>query len=749
MYEKIRFALFFFLIIHSSIAQSEFSAPEKITIYWDTSLSMMGRDVTKEVELLDTYFTNLQNVEVELVKFSNGIEEETKFKIINGDWSSLKGSLMNTKYDGIAFFDTVLQKRSSEINLLFTDGISTLDALEVSTKKPSFLINSSLKANHKLLRKQGIRSQGNYINLNEVTIEQSMSLLKVSVKNVAINPGNINSDNDLAVEKSKEKTITGIIYGPNGVLKDAAIMKNNNVVGAISDESGRYKIMAKEGDLLTVSFIGMQTQETKINKLYEIDFHLINIINPLDEVVVQGQGIIEEEEEEDTAHGKRYKKKLGYAVQSIDDKDISPTITDVSNATQGKFSVANNGSNDDISRMVTRGFTSLSFNSFPLIVIDNVPTIRVTNTSASSVNFLRSLVDPNNIAKITILKGLSASNAWGSEGKNGVILITTKTASHEKTTTGPNTGAGKRNNLYTESLNLANTTISTPYVEALKKFNTLNEAYDSYLEQRREYYDDPNYFINVSDYIMQRGNRGLASKILANLLEINEDNIQLLKLVAYKAEQNYDYTLAKKVYEKIAKLRPKDAQSYRDLALIYQETGHYQKAMDIYDEIKKDRIAGVDFSGLQKNIESEYNRLITLHKEAFKSTETVVENSQALNYDARIVFEWNDPNAEFELQFVNPQKLFFTWPHTRAKDAARMDIERNQGFNSEEFLLIDAPKGEWLINLDNKTKKKTKTPVLIKYTVYYNYGKSNESRKLKTILLHPIKGKQMIAKVVI
>jgi uncharacterized protein YfaP (DUF2135 family) len=140
---------------------------------------------------------------------------------------------------------------------------------------------------------------------------------------------------------------------------------------------------------------------------------------------------------------------------------------------------------------------------------------------------------------------------------------------------------------------------------------------------------------------------------------------------------------------------------------------------------------------------------VSLHKKELDTKKIQPIYLNSVNYDARIVFDWNDSNAEFELQFVNPQKSFFTWSHTKAKNGVRMDEEKRKGFNSEEFLLIDAPKGEWLINIENKTKKNKKNPVVIKYTVYHNYGKANETKESKTIILNNISKKYMIGKIVI
>lgn len=754
MYKKLYSIVFLFLVIPSIIAQTDYDTPQKITIYWDTSLSMESKDLAKEFELLSNYFSVLQNVEVELIVFSNSISNTKKFSIVNKDWSALKSVLLNTTYDGVSYYEILTESsetNDSEANLLFTDGIESIDKLIISTKKPTFIINSNKKVNHKLLRKQGVKSQGNYINLNEVDIEQSMSLLKVSLKNVPINRSNISNIQSSRTKKltKYDDTIKGVVYSPEGVLEDASIIVVGKSEGIISDQNGKFEIKANKGDVLLVSFIGMLAEKVLIDNKKELEVFLESSPNALDEVVVKGN-VAADIEVVETAHSKVDKKKLGYAVQSINDEDISLTITDIANAAQGKFSVSHEG--NDISRMVMRGFTSINLNSFPLIIIDGTP-IKRTDSGNLRPNFdsnfeLRSLVDPNNVAKITILKGLAATNRYGSEGGNGVFLITTKTSVFKNNIKSkPYDRAKKRDNNYTENLTLLNITVNTAYIKELKKLKTLPEVYDYYLKQRKRYTDDLLYFIHVSDYIAQWGDKKLASKIFSNIIEIRSDDTDLLKLVAYKAEQNYDYLLARKAYEKIKELKPTDAQSYRDLALIYQETGYYQKALDIYNAINSNSIPNVDFSGLRKNINSELRRLISLHKKELDNTKISSDYMNSTNYDARIVFDWNDVNAEFELQFVNPQKSFFTWSHTKAKNALRLNNEKNNGFNSEEFLLINAPKGEWLINIENKSRKSIKKPIAIKYTVYRNYGKPNETKELKIILLNTISKKQTIGKI--
>ncbi|VAW27198.1 hypothetical protein MNBD_BACTEROID04-156 [hydrothermal vent metagenome] len=166
----------------------------------------------------------------------------------------------------------------------------------------------------------------------------------------------------------------------------------------------------------------------------------------------------------------------------------------------------------------------------------------------------------------------------------------------------------------------------------------------------------------------------------------------------------------------------------------------------MYKKILNKDYSGVDFSGIQKVIDSEMKRLISLHQKELNLSGIPEFYLKDVDYDTRIVVEYNDNEAEFELQFVNPQKKFFSWSHTKAENEMRLYEEKEQGFNTEEFLLIDAEKGEWQINIDNKMKQ-SKKPVIVKYTVYKNYGKASETKEVKVIILNYIKEKQLLERI--
>ncbi len=109
--------------------------------------------------------------------------------------------------------------------------------------------------------------------------------------------------------------------------------------------------------------------------------------------------------------------------------------------------------------------------------------------------------------------------------------------------------------------------------------------------------------------------------------------------------------------------------------------------------------------------------------------------------DLRLVFEWNDPTAEFELQFVNPQKKFYKWSHTKFENAERLLDEVKNGYMTESYIIDDEEPGEWIINIEALNEDPSINPNYLKYTVYKNYGLKNETKTVKVIKLQDIKQK--------
>jgi len=227
---------------------------------------------------------------------------------------------------------------------------------------------------------------------------------------------------------AQDKTISGTVSDQDGIpLPGATVLVKGTTNGVSTDFDGNYSINANNGDVVLFSFIGYITSEVIVENSSTINISLKIDSQQLDEVVITAQGI------------KREKQALGYSVATVGGDEIEQrTEGDVGRILRGKASGVNITSQSGISgsgtNIVIRGLQSFSQNNQPLFIVDGVPFSSGTNSVGNFVDgnngssrFLD--LDPNTIANVNILKGLAAATLYGEQGKNGVILITTKNGS--------------------------------------------------------------------------------------------------------------------------------------------------------------------------------------------------------------------------------------------------------------------------------------------------------------------------------
>ena len=162
-------------------------APNSIGIIWDNSLSCKNRDLKKELNLLDEYFKSIQNVRVSLYLLNYKFKKNVVFAVTNGEWSSLRTQLENTIYDGGTRFSEIKLENNDEY-LFFTDGLSSLSKNEFEkTKAPIYTITSLNSADYSFLNYTSLITKGNFINLNQFTVEIALDkLLNQSLKFLGI-----------------------------------------------------------------------------------------------------------------------------------------------------------------------------------------------------------------------------------------------------------------------------------------------------------------------------------------------------------------------------------------------------------------------------------------------------------------------------------------------------------------------------------------------------------------------------------
>ncbi|MDY2588306.1 YfbK domain-containing protein [Winogradskyella aquimaris] len=227
---------------------------------------------------------------------------------------------------------------------------------------------------------------------------------------------------------AQEKEVSGTVTTANDglPLPGASVIVKGTSKGVNTDFEGKYTITVKLGDILVVSFVGMETAEVTIGEGNTYDVILEEVHN-LEEVVVVGYSkttkqsftgtasVVSHNRSPSRAQLKRqakkaYHDKLASQVQS---NNVKQTLR---GEVKGVNVITRSGTPGFTSEVRIRGYGSINGNSQPLYVIDGQP---VSDSAMQSI-------DPSNISSMTVLKDASATSIYGSRGANGVILISTK-----------------------------------------------------------------------------------------------------------------------------------------------------------------------------------------------------------------------------------------------------------------------------------------------------------------------------------
>lgn len=205
--------------------------------------------------------------------------------------------------------------------------------------------------------------------------------------------------------------VTGKVVDGDGleVIGASVVVKGAAGVGTITDLNGTYSLTVNDAskDVLVFSYVGMASQEIKVNGRSQIDVTLKSDAVLLDEVVAIGYATVK-------------RKDLTGSVASVNSKELSKIPTsDVTQALAGRMAgvqvMQSEGAPGASISIRVRGGISITQSNEPLYIIDGFPSEDGMST-----------LDPAEIESIDILKDASATAIYGARGANGVVVITTK-----------------------------------------------------------------------------------------------------------------------------------------------------------------------------------------------------------------------------------------------------------------------------------------------------------------------------------
>ena len=729
----------------------------QIGLIWDCSLSGLQRDVKKELALLDLIIKQKQNLTIQLGLLNNGFKTAGIFEIKNGNWTTLKQKLNSITYDGGTNFSAINNRNfNAEEYILFSDGLSTFGKNTVALNKPIHCINTALKADYSTLKYISLKTGGQFINLNAVSVDASFKQLsQVNLQFLGIKNGtdvrqtypsmhvNVNGQFSLAGILNGFNTdfILQFGYG-NTVVTEQPIRLNATEHTLTSIDISRvwaqkkiaemdiqYEANKDDISVLSKQF-GLVTRNTSLIVLENLDDYLRYDIAPPAELRSAYDIALKQ-------RGKEMMERKANLLSAAFNKTKELKTWWNTDFSQVKLKKPNVGYptpvTEDISVIQTPAGNGppipRSTNSTPPPPVRPAP-----NKEADSDKSLSDVVVVGYAAqakRMETARAVTADRALASRSENRSLQGRISGLNVQK---GNSVVVEKQPNIIIPEFKS-----DKDYMKNL--IGKPDSAYNAYLKIRPTYISTPMFYFDVANWFYQQKDSVRALTILSNIADLELENVNLHKTLAYKLKQTSNYKEEIFITKKVLQWRPMDAQSYRDYALALADDGQYQKALDnLYKVLTQSynaQIANRD-QGIEEIIISEINNLIARHGNKLSTKGIDKKLILALPVDVRVVLNWNKNDTDIDLWVTDPagEKCYYGNPKTQI--GGRISNDFTAGYGPEQFMVKKAIKGKYKIEINyyGDSQFTISGPTTVTAEIYTRYGTGKQQRKVIVLPLY-------------
>ncbi|CAF3314541.1 unnamed protein product [Rotaria sp. Silwood2] len=357
-----------------------------------------------------------------------------------------------------------------------------------------------------------------------------------------------------------------------------------------------------------------------------------------------------------------------------------------------------------------------------------------------------------------------------------LILMTNQLPSIDKNTFFTPTNTDSSN----QTITVQNWDPQTPYMDKLKSSTNLQAAYQIYLDARPSYSKSPSFYFDIASYFFSQArssNSKLSSidtfnqhhslsnfdvqpssneinissfntneyeyiglRILTSVLELELESPQLLRTVAYKLVELGLFNLAENIFRHIINLRSDEPQSFRDLALLLQESNVENKnIIEISDLFKKVIFGEWDtrYAEIEVTTLHEFNCFL------FKFHQQQIYNSfdnrliRHLPVDLRIVMVWDTNDTDVDLHVIEPTGEECYYSHKNTAIGGMISRDFTSGYGPEEYLIRKAVKGTYRVRAKyfaNHQQSLTGATTIMLH-IYKYYGQPYQQKEIVTLRL--------------
>lgn len=719
---------FFYLYTQTPVlTQKPKPTPKAIAIYWDNSFSASKRAVEKELELLNIYLSRLKGEkQVMVYTFNHQLSAPKKF-VVGENVQPLLTYLKTVKNGSATRFDNLSFESKADEILLFSDGINTISGDEVTLPAiPVYTFLSSAGCNTSLLKHIANRTNGEAIDLLKQSANEAViPLLSSNERFIGVSYDRTKMQD---VYPSLPQAVNGAI-SLSGILLDSSAMltikygdkkgvtQSQNVsitANAPADPSvvrlwakmkiaeldSRYEQHKDEIAELGKKF-GIVTRNTSFLVLENVSDYVQYGIDPPAELRAEYDRIAASRPKPGSDGSEYVDKQNAQYVELLSSwynkKIINPNLKPSKKRRHGK------------DRQAERSATLQDDLAATEVVAEPVEAVQEEEPVYSVVD-----QPQNNNQKLEEVVVVSNTSL----PKSGLI------GSVDNLSAAPANSKSEKQ----EAIELQPWLPDAPYLRVLRE--TADSRLDSaYYALREKNSDRPAFFIEVSDLFFKKGMKAMGVQVLLSILEIDAENPELLKVSAHRLMQEGEYAAAILIYEEVKKLRPEEPQSYRDLALAYEQDKRYQEALNLHCYIMSKNWGRFDI--IKEVTLNEMNSLIARHRKELNLS--IVEKSYIMPMaeDVRIVMDWSSNDNDIDLWVDDPNKERCMYSHKRTEAGGKISSDFTGGYGPEEYAIKKAIPGEYKVytNYYADRRQSLAGPVTIYLTLYTYYGTTRQTQK--------------------
>ncbi len=654
--------------------------PRSVQIVWDASGSGASRQIDRELALLDAYFKRAGNTRVTLLRVADAAMPAERFDVRDGDWAALRRSLQATVYDGASNLGAVRYDGVSAEAIWFSDGLANYGTpWRLAFPVPVYAVNSAASSDPAALHALAEASGGRSIDLKSLSRDEAASALLT--RGTQLVDVTALGAREWVAESRRGSggrlAIAGILTARNAELvlrlrgSDGAtttrivrIDARQNASRLAALQWARLTLASLEGEAKTNQQrireigrrFGLATRETSLLVLERVDDYVRHEIEPppalrdaYDRLAATMQ---KDRARSDAAHlaevVRRFEARVAWWNREFPKDDPKPVPL-------------------EIAKSVARGAIGSALEMRRERQDADAPSNSATRPASMAPAPLAS--PPPLAAQAGAAPAGAAKKDAGATSGAPSILIALKPA-------------------------LGN----APWTRRLQGAEPAARL-AVYLDERRANAMSVGFFLDCADFFLQNGQRELGLRVLSNLAEMDLQNRQVLRLLAYRLQQAGEIDLAMPVFERVLDLAPHEPQSHRDLGLALAQAGQAQNAVDRLYEVVTGRwdarFADIDLIALD-----EMNAVVAKAACDGKPVDVSAIDARLLRnlpLDVRVVLAWDADATDVDLHVVDPNGEEVYYGHNLSYQGGTISRDATGGYGPEEFSLRNAKPGKYRV----------------------------------------------------